>query len=241
VLPLDAIVHRLNGHADRWMTRGSRTLAGWGLIDRLGGVGRRTGAATRRVCLAAGLRGNGEGRRAPEYVGLEATSRPISLTLRAPVDQSRGGTKRAPELARWLATVEDLLYHLPFRYEDRRVVTRLGALVVGSEVSTEGEVARVRHAVVGRGRRRVLEVALRDGADVVLLVWFNQVGYFAQRFSEGQRLLVHGRVDPPLGNGPSRIVIGRDRARGRRRGIRAAVLPIYEADGHAWWASCAGS
>jgi len=90
-------------------------------------------------------------------------------------------------------------------------------------------VAGVRHAVVGRGRRRLLEVVLRDGPDVVLLVWFNQLGYFAQRFAPGQRLLVHGRVEPPIGNGPSRIVhpdvivLGADEAESR-----AAVLPVYE-------------
>jgi ATP-dependent DNA helicase RecG len=33
------------------------------------------------------------------------------------------GPKRAEMLARsGIATVEDLLYHLPFRYEDRRVI-----------------------------------------------------------------------------------------------------------------------
>jgi ATP-dependent DNA helicase RecG len=140
------------------------------------------------------------------------------------------GPKRAQELARFgLATVEDLLYHLPFRYEDRRIVSRLRELVVGETASTEGEVAHVRHAVAGRSRRRLLEVALRDGADALLLVWFNQVGYFAQRFAVGQRLLVHGRVESPIGNGPSRIVhpdvivLGTDDA-----DTRAAILPVYE-------------
>src|SRR5262249_19255239 len=114
------------------------------------------------------------------------------------------GPKRAAELARFgLATVEDVLYHLPFRYEDRRTRTPLRARGAWTAV---GEVTSVRQGIAGRRGRRVLEVALRDGDGSALLVWFNQVQYFATRFRVGQRLLVHARVEPPLGAGPVRLV-----------------------------------
>ena len=61
------------------------------------------------------------------------------------------GPKRAAELARFgLATVEDVLWHLPFRYEDWRTRTPLAALQPGTDATTVGEVATVHPGVAGR-------------------------------------------------------------------------------------------
>src|SRR5262249_52129867 len=117
------------------------------------------------------------------------------------------GPKRAAELARFgLATVEDILWHLPFRYEDWRTRVPLSALRPGEDVTAVGEVVGVHHGFSGRRGRRLLEVVLRDGAASAVLVWFNQVQYFATRFRTGQRLLVHGRVEAGIGRGPHRLV-----------------------------------
>ena len=94
-----------------------------------------------------------------------------------------------------------------------------------------GEVAAVRQGRAGRGGRRgVLEVVIADGGAVAALVWFHQITYFARRFRTGQRLLVHGRVEPPLGGGPRRIIHpdvtpldGEEDAAGL-----AQIVPVYE-------------
>ena len=84
-----------------------------------------------------------------------------------PVESLRGvGPKRAPSSARFgLATVEDLLYHLPFRYEDRRALHAARArCALGDEATTVGEMARVREGVAGRPRARASSRwSLRDG------------------------------------------------------------------------------
>src|SRR5262249_57004530 len=117
------------------------------------------------------------------------------------------GPKRAAELARFgLATVEDVLWHLPFRYEDWLTRVPLSALRPGEDATAVGEVAGVQQGFSGRRGRRLLEVVLRDGAASAVLVWFNQVQYFATRFRTGQRLLVHGRVEAGIGRGPHRLV-----------------------------------
>jgi ATP-dependent DNA helicase RecG len=153
-------------------------------------------------------------------------------SLGAPVATVRAvGPKRSAELLRFgLKTVEDLLYHLPFRYEDRRVVTPMHALAIGIDAGTVGEVASVREVRVGRARRPLLEVVLRDGPATLQLVWFNQLGYFRTRFQEGRRLLVHGRVDAPMGGGPLRMthpdvtMLDAD----DEPGTRAGLMPVYE-------------
>src|SRR5262249_61873958 len=140
-----------------------------------------------------------------------ATTEPLGPALQAlgrSVETVRAvGPKRSADLARFrLRTVEDLLHHLPFRYEDRRALKRLAELRVGEESTAVGEVARIHQGFTGRRGRRVLEIVLRDGEGMLLLVWFHQLQYFARRFREGQRLVVHGRVEPPLGGGPRRII-----------------------------------
>ncbi|HEV7734924.1 MAG TPA: hypothetical protein VGR62_22335, partial [Candidatus Binatia bacterium] len=96
------------------------------------------------------------------------------------------GPKRATELQRFgLRTIEDVLYHLPFRYEDWRVRVPIGALRAGDDATAVGTVAGVRQALAGKQGRRVLEVILRDDGASLLLVWFNQVPYFANRFVAG--------------------------------------------------------
>src|SRR5439155_337627 len=80
-----------------------------------------------------------------------------------------------------------------------------GRLHVGEGAAAGGEVGRVGGGRAGRRGRRVLEVVLRDGDGLLVLVWFHQIPYFSRRLREGQRLIVHGRVEPPLGGGPKRI------------------------------------
>jgi ATP-dependent DNA helicase RecG len=133
---------------------------------------------------------------------------PALAALAQPVEAVRAvGPKRAADLGRFgLRTVEDLLYHLPFRYEDRRAVRPLDELRVGEEATAVGEVARVHQGITGRRGRRVFEVVLRDAGGLLLLVWFHQLPYFARRFATGQRLAVYGKVEPPLGGGPRRMI-----------------------------------
>src|SRR5204862_6663973 len=101
------------------------------------------------------------------------------------------GPKRSAELARFgLKTVEDVLYHLPFRYEDRRVVTPMRLLEVGIDAGTVGTVASVREGRVGRARRPILEVVLTDGPSSLQLVLSIQLAYFRIRFVESNRILI---------------------------------------------------
>jgi ATP-dependent DNA helicase RecG len=160
----------------------------------------------------------------PVEAGLAALARPTRFVRAV-------GPKRAADLARFgLATVEDLLYHLPFRYEDRRSLRPLRALAVGEEATAVGEVASVRQVRTGRTGRQVLEVGLRDADGVLLLVWFNRIPWFSRRLAEGQRLVVHGTVVAPLGGGPRRIVHPEIDvlAPGDEGAEAARILPVYE-------------
>ncbi|MFK7829956.1 MAG: ATP-dependent DNA helicase RecG [Congregibacter sp.] len=82
------------------------------------------------------------------------------------------GPKLANRLQAYgISSVEDLLFHLPLRYQDRTRVTPIGALQDGAEVVIEGTVALV--SVAGGGRRRSLLVKLQDGTGTATLRFFH--------------------------------------------------------------------
>ncbi len=94
-----------------------------------------------------------------------------------------------------ISTVEDLLYHLPFRYEDRRALSTIRQLRVGNVASVIGEISHLAERYVGRNQRRILEGVLRDDTGLLALTWYHQVAYFRSRYQVGQRCLVHGKVE----------------------------------------------
>jgi ATP-dependent DNA helicase RecG len=157
---------------------------------------------------------------------------PALAALRAGLESLPGvGPKRAAELDRYgLRSVEDVLYHLPFRYEDRRALRALSSLHPGEEATAVGEVGGVHEGRAGRRGRRVLEVVLRDAEGILLLVWFNQIPYFSRRFRPGQRLIVHGKVEPPLGGGPRRMIHPEIEtlAADEEPAALARIVPVYE-------------
>jgi ATP-dependent DNA helicase RecG len=88
-----------------------------------------------------------------------------------PISALRGvGPHVAERLARLgILSVQDLLFHLPLRYQDRTRVAPIARLRAGDEVLVEGE---IRDAGVGFGRRRSLRVWLMDESGGSLLLRF---------------------------------------------------------------------
>jgi len=94
-----------------------------------------------------------------------------------------------------LRTNEDLLFHLPFRYEDRRRISTLRQAAAGGEATLIGKVASVReHRRPGR-RGAILHALFTDESGWAELLWFQQAAYFRERLKEGSLWLVHGRVE----------------------------------------------
>ncbi len=95
--------------------------------------------------------------------------------------------------ARGIETVEDLLYHLPFRYEDRLNPRPLSALVPHEMVSIIGE---VRGTVLLRTRSGpIFEMTIGQGLDTIKCLWFHG-SYLKDRFKPGQLLALYGKVEP---------------------------------------------
>ncbi len=74
-------------------------------------------------------------------------------------------------LEKGLSTVEDLLYYLPFRYEDRLNPRGIGELRPGEMASV---IAEVRTFGLFRTRRMpIFEMTVGQGRDTLKCIWFN--------------------------------------------------------------------
>jgi ATP-dependent DNA helicase RecG len=95
-------------------------------------------------------------------------------------------------LEKGVSTVEDLLYYLPFRYEDRLNPRGIGELRVGEMASV---VAEVRTFGLFRTRRMPLfEMTVGQGRDTLKCIWFN-AAYLKDKFRAGMLLALYGKVE----------------------------------------------
>ncbi|MGA9671078.1 MAG: ATP-dependent DNA helicase RecG [Terracidiphilus sp.] len=114
--------------------------------------------------------------------------------LDTPVMYVRGvGPKVAEMLAvKGIQTAEDLLYHLPFRYEDRQNPRSLDELKPGEMASV---IAEVRGSMLMRTRKApIFELTLGQGRHALKCIWFNG-SYLEGKFHAGQTVAVFGKVE----------------------------------------------
>ena len=104
------------------------------------------------------------------------------------------GPKRTLLLQRLgISTVEEALWTLPWRYDDRSVVTPVAKLVPGGIHCICGVIIRA-EATRARSRRlSILDVSVQDATGTVHAVFFNQP-YLEEFLREGVRVMMAGRV-----------------------------------------------
>jgi ATP-dependent DNA helicase RecG len=104
------------------------------------------------------------------------------------------GPRIAEALAeKGVATVEDLLYHLPFRHEDRLHPRPLEELVPGEMASVVGE---VRGTILLRTRRMpIFEMTVGQNLSTLKCMWFHGT-YLKDKFQPGQMVALYGKVEP---------------------------------------------
>ena len=110
-----------------------------------------------------------------------------------PVTSLRGvGEALAARLEKLnVATVQDLLFLLPLRYEDRTQVVPMGALSIGDRVVVEGEVQLTE--VAFRGRRQLL-CRISDGSGSLTLRFFHFSSAQQQALTRGVRIRCYGEI-----------------------------------------------
>ena len=145
------------------------------------------------------------------------------LTPDLPVTAIRGvGPAFAEKLAKLgIRSVMDLMVHLPFRYEDRTKVTRIGACRAGDTVVLEGEVVACN---VGFGRRRSLLAMLQDGTGTIGLRFYHFSRAQQENLKNAGKIRCYGEVR----NGASGFEIYHpEYERSVSDELEASLTPVY--------------
>ncbi|HPP66668.1 MAG TPA: ATP-dependent DNA helicase RecG [bacterium] len=103
------------------------------------------------------------------------------------------GQQRAEYFSKMgIHTVENLLFHFPRKYLDRRQIRKISDVMPGETVSLKGEVIateekKLRHISLAK-------VAVSDGTGVIYLIFFNQL-YVLDTLKKGIRVFIYGRIE----------------------------------------------
>ncbi len=110
-----------------------------------------------------------------------------------PITALKGvGAKVAEKLTKIeLHTVQDMLFHLPMRYEDRTRVYTIGQCRPFTHVTVQGEVMS---ADIQYGKKRMLLVKLSDGTGTITLRFFHFGALQRKMLSPGNEVRCFGEV-----------------------------------------------
>jgi ATP-dependent DNA helicase RecG len=117
------------------------------------------------------------------------------LELTTPLRYLKGiGPSRAEKLeADGLATIEDLLLHLPFRYEDRSCFMPITALLPGVRGTVRGRVVTASLRRTRQRRLTIFEALVEDDSGSVRVLFYNQP-YLKTLFSQGREVILYGET-----------------------------------------------
>ena len=118
----------------------------------------------------------------------------ISNLAHTPVTALKGvGPGMAKKLEKInLLTLQDLLFHLPLRYEDRTRITTIRDLLPGTHTNIVGEITDNQ---IINGKKRMLMVSLNDGTGTINLRFFHFSASQKNSLSIGSTIRCYGEIN----------------------------------------------
>jgi ATP-dependent DNA helicase RecG len=92
-----------------------------------------------------------------------------------------------------IATVYDLLMHLPARYEDVSDIQSVGGLQKDQEAIVFGQLSGLKTRKAWTSKRPISEGYIEDGSAKIKVMWFNQP-YMAKMYTDGMYVKLVGKV-----------------------------------------------
>jgi ATP-dependent DNA helicase RecG len=129
-----------------------------------------------------------------------------------------------------IETVEDLLHHYPFRYNDFSRRKKINELVASETVTVTATVLEIK-AIYTRGGRRLTRATVADETGELLVVWFNP--YVTKNIKKGDRVNLSGSLgksgSQPAFVSPEYEVLNKEsRIKNEGRNIHTGrLVPIY--------------
>lgn len=122
--------------------------------------------------------------------------REIQKVLRTSVEEVKGVGPKTYRLLKkkGIETLEDALFNLPIRYEDRRQLKKISQMSPGEWVTGVAHVLAVEEVVYPRSRRKVFEVLLGDGTGFLTAKWFQGWDFIKGRLKRGDKVVFSGEI-----------------------------------------------
>ncbi|HTG02293.1 MAG TPA: ATP-dependent DNA helicase RecG [Nitrospirota bacterium] len=117
------------------------------------------------------------------------------LRLDSPVQYCKGiGPKRVDMLKKLgILTIEDALTYLPWRYEDRSNLKKIGRVAYGAYETVLGEIVSADVKQTKRRHVKIFELVITDKTGFLVGSWFNQP-FMQKAFKKGQQVILSGVV-----------------------------------------------
>jgi len=89
--------------------------------------------------------------------------------------------------------VEDFLFHIPFRYDDYSLVSKIGQAQTGETVTVKGTVEEI-HNQYTRRYKTLQRAIVKDETGTIDVLWFNQP-YLTRAIKNGDLISLSGKVE----------------------------------------------
>ncbi|MCR4314303.1 MAG: ATP-dependent DNA helicase RecG [Candidatus Uhrbacteria bacterium] len=148
----------------------------------------------------------------------------MAIHLSSPVSDLPGlGTKAVADLrALDIVSVRDLLWYVPFRYDDYSRVVGAGEAKVGETVTVVGTIESIESRPAKNRHMKLVEAMVRDETGELKVVWFNQ-SYLEKTLPIGSKVSLAGRVDGRYG----RSLVNPMIERGGEQTHTGRIVPVY--------------
>lgn len=91
-----------------------------------------------------------------------------------------------------ISTFEDFLYHIPSRYEDYSLLSKIESLQSGEKVTIQGSILEIKN-VYTKYSKKLQKAIVTDGTGEVEITWYNQP-FLTKYLKKGDKVSLSGRV-----------------------------------------------
>ena len=92
-----------------------------------------------------------------------------------------------------IKTFEDFLFHIPFRYDDFSIVSKINRVQPGEVVTIQGTVSQITNEFT-KNFKRLQKAEIADETGTIEVVWFNQ-SYLTKVIHVQDKIALSGKID----------------------------------------------
>lgn len=124
-----------------------------------------------------------------------------------------------------IETVEDLLYHLPYRYEDYSRTTFIKDALPGQHLNIQGTVDLIQNKRSSKKRLNITEAIIKDDTSQIKVIWFNQP-FITRNIKTGNKVSLAGKAE--LNQGAVTLVSPvYEKINGNKPIHTQGIIPVY--------------